>query len=92
MPTPHYAYTVVGYYDDNGQVWVTHVVAADWQDAVLKSARDLERRNDATTHEEREILRNNCHLLSVLEGHHCDLNDSDSTCALIDFPGLEMES
>lgn len=82
-------FTVIGFYEDNGQIFAEHVRAEDWTDAVVKAGNSMCARNDATTPEERDDLLANMNLISVLSGWRDDLNECDSVSAFCDQPGLE---
>jgi len=81
-------YTVVGYYEDNGQIWVEHAEADDTNGAVVAAVKHLEELNDRPN----DIsFREYVCIVSVFEGHLKDLSDAEFVSAAIDWPGLEVE-
>ena len=71
-------FTVVGYYEDNGQTYVEHVDADDWIEAMRKAVVDYP---EPTQHSDLVIV-------SVFEGHHMDQTEHDSCVAACDVPGV----
>lgn len=81
-------FTVIGYYDDNSQIFAEHVNATDWQHAVRLTARKMEKRNDERTIEDKNMLHDNMTLVSVLAGHRTDLNECSGLSSFSDQPGV----
>ena len=81
-------YTVVGYYEDNGQIWVEHVHGHDSTEAVVKAVKKLEGRNDST--DDPKYFRQNVNIVEVFCGTHKGQTDGESVSSAIDWPGLEV--
>jgi hypothetical protein len=80
-------FTVVGYYEDEGQSYVEHVEAEDWSGAVVAAVKSLEKTNE-TPEDAAKYFRSNVVIVEVFEGHHKGLTEHPSVCSAIDFPGL----
>lgn len=78
-------YTVVGYYEDNGQIWVEYAVAENSSQAVIYAVKALESRNEDC------LDRANICIVEVFEGHNPGLTDGDHVSSAIDWPGLEVK-
>ena len=87
------AYTVVGFYEDNGQIWVEHVQGQDINEAVAKAVKKLEK----STLDETDIaidsktFRQSVNIVEVFCGTHKGQTDGGSVSSAIDWPGLEIE-
>jgi len=81
-------YTVVGYYDDNGQIWVEHVTGHDSTEAVVKAVKKLEKTNGQEDFS--KGFRENVCIVEVFCGTHRGQTDGESVSAAIDWPGLEI--
>lgn len=68
-------YTVVGYFDDNGQVYNAHVNAVDECEAVTKAPAALGQKSD------------NVVVVSVFKGHLTDESESNTTSFASDWAG-----
>jgi len=82
-------YTVVGYYDDNGNIWVEHVTGHDTNEAVVKAVKKLEKSNGQE--EFSDSFRKNVNIVEVFCGTHKGQTDNESVSAAIDWPGLETD-
>ena len=82
-------YTVVGYYEDNGQPWVEHAEAEDWCGAVVETVKSLEKTDPPS--QPYSFDRSNITIVEVFEGAHMGLAEHESVCCAADFPGLEEE-
>ena len=83
-------YTVVGYYEDNNQIWVEHANGRDYSDAVVKAVKKLERTNDQKNFS--ESFRKNVCIVEVFSGLHKGLTEGESVSSAIDWPGLEINN
>jgi hypothetical protein len=71
-------YTVVGYYEDNANIFVDHVTATTPENAIIEMARL--RANDIY----------GANIVSVFAGHLIDLNESQSVAWIGDFDGVNI--
>lgn len=71
-------YTVVGYYEDNANIFVDHVIASNPMDAIRELA--LMRANDIY----------GVNIVSIFAGHLTDLNETESVASIEDFPGVTL--
>jgi len=71
-------YTVVGYYEDNANIFVDHVTAMSPRDAVIEVSRL--RANDIY----------GVNIVSIFAGHLMDLNETESVAYIGDFDGVNI--
>jgi len=76
-------FTVVGYYEDNGQIWIEHTKGHDSSEAVVNAVKSLESRNEDC------LDRSNICIVEVFRGHHQGQTDGEAVSSAIDWPGLE---
>lgn len=79
-----YKYTVIGFYEDNNQIWAEHTSAEGVCEAVVKACTALAKRNERT---DDDFFRG-LNIVSVVEGHAKDLNDSETVSSAADWPGM----
>lgn len=82
-------FTVVGFYDNNGNIFVQHVEAEDVNGAVTNTVKTLQH-SPGKPESDTKYFRQNLNIVSVLEGHCKDLCEADSVSSAIDWPGLEV--
>lgn len=71
-------FTVVGYYEDNGQPYVEHVEANDWVEAMRTCILDHPEPPQAS-----ELV-----IVSVFDGAHKDQTEHESCVYACDVPGV----
>lgn len=71
-------WTVVGYYQDNGEVWVRWVTAKDWKSAIQRAVKQTLKSNEGM-----DML--NIIICSVFKGHQRDYNENDNVCDASEF-------
>jgi len=71
-------YTVVGYYEDNSNIFVDHVTATTPRDAIIEVARL--RKDDIY----------GVNIVSIFAGHLTDLNETESVAYIGDFDGVNI--
>jgi len=72
-------YTVVGYYENNGNIFVEHVKARDTNDAVVKAVTGI-----GLTHDTDNIC-----IVEIFKGYLTGLNETISVSSACDWPGVE---
>jgi hypothetical protein len=78
-------FTVVGYYDDNGQVWVQHVTGFTYEDAVAVAVHQAKKAADEGVSVE---IHDIC-IVEVFEGHHHGLSTHDHVVPACEWPGVK---
>ena len=96
MKTKKIMYTVIGYFEDNGQIWVEYSTGIDEQRAIVQAVKKLEYKNrldteKGMTKEDKKYFRSNVVLVGVFHGWLKEVSGQDSVCSAIDYPGLEVE-
>lgn len=71
-------YTVVGYFSDNNQVWIEHVLANTWDDAIRQGIKQIKLVSEQPT--------DNIVIVEVFQGHHKGQSEQEATCFACDFP------
>lgn len=69
-------YTVVGYFADNNQVWIEHVLANDWKDAFRQGVKQIKLVSDQDD--------DNIVVVEAFLGHHKGQSEQDTTCFACD--------
>jgi hypothetical protein len=93
MKKPIRGYTIVGFYEDNGQIWVEHVQGHDVNEAVVKAVKKLANLDAADTDmtQDTKSFRQNVCIVEVFCGTHKGQTEDGTVSAAIDWPGLEVE-
>jgi hypothetical protein len=86
-----YPFSVIGYYEDNGQPFVEHVMAEDWTCGIIKAVELLEKKSGAFMSDARKHFREHVYIVEVIDGHHQGRTEHESICVAIDVPGLEVK-
>jgi hypothetical protein len=92
-------YTVVGYYEDNGNIWVEHVNGHDTNEAVVKAVKKMEKSHNpdyppAFKKAKKDFskgFRQNMCIVEVFCGTHRGQTDGVSVSSAINWPGLEID-
>jgi hypothetical protein len=74
-------YTIVGYYDSTGELFLIHVEAAEPSDAPKAAYKRLKESNQ-------ELNPDDLILVEIFEGHLTSVREDCHTCAFSDWPGL----
>lgn len=78
-------YTVVGYYEDNSQIFCEHVMASDSNNAIKKLCWEREQNIEGC--DSRIASRNNLVIVEIFRSHLESLNDCSTLSNAIDWPG-----
>jgi hypothetical protein len=78
-------YTVVGYFSDNGQVWVRHATGFDNQDAVAAAVRDVREKAGHGIGADFEGIA----VVEVFEGHNKAVGVHDHIVFACEWPGVK---
>ena len=81
-------FTVVGYYEDNSQIFCEHVMATDSNDAIKKLCAKREEKME--DEDAIKYSRNNIVIVEIFRGHLESLNDCSTLSNTIDWPGLRL--
>ena len=74
-------FTVVGYFADNGQVWVRHATGFDYEDAVAAAVRDVKKKAGAEL--------DGIAVVEVFEGHNKAVGVHDHIVFACEWPGVQ---
>jgi len=77
-------YTVVGYYDNTGELVVLYVEAEDSADAPIAAYKQLKEGNP-------DLVPDDLVLVEIFQGHLRSLRDDTHTCSFGDWPGMNEE-
>ena len=78
-------YTVVGYFADNGQVWVRHVTGFTYEDAVAEAVRDVKEKASAGV----SVGFDGIAVVEVFEGHNKPVGVHDHLVFACEWPGVQ---
>jgi len=76
-------YTVVGYFLDNNQVWIEHVLANDWMDAFRQAIKQIKLVSKQPA--------DNIMIVEVFNGHHKGQSEHETTCLASDMRAIIAE-
>jgi hypothetical protein len=80
-------FTVVGFYDSTGKLFVHHVEAHDSSEAVVACYRTMkEAASDPDAVNPDDLI-----LVEVFKGHLDSQRDDGATCSFSDWPGIAEE-
>lgn len=84
-------FTVVGYYEDNSQIFCEHVMATDSNDAVKQLIKKIEEKRGVVNPDGQKGIRNGICIVEIFRGHHESLNDCSTLSCAFDWPGLGVK-
>jgi len=83
-------FTIVGYYEDESQIFTEYVMAVNSNDAVKRLVDKIEKDKKAADNGIKKAIRDNIVIVSIFRGQLEDLNDCSQLSNACDWPGLSL--